>query len=131
MANKWVEHVRAFAKKNKMSYGCAISDPKCKSSYHSEKNVPALETPMRTSRVIKATPPKGEPPKPKPKPKPRVKLLVPRPPPPLPSEVAGAVAVAGADRLPRNWKPKPRPTNKDEIDNLFRGRIQSLFRRPQ
>lgn len=122
MANKWVEHVRAFAKKNKMSYGCAISEPECKKSYHAGKDVPALETPMRTSRVIKANPPK---------PKPRVKLVVPRPPPPLPSEVARAGPIAGADRLPRNWKPKPRPTSKEEIDDLFRGRIQSLFRRPQ
>ena len=60
MANKWVEHVRAFAKKKGISYGCAVSDEQCKSSYHAGKDVPALETPMRTSRVIKATPPKGE-----------------------------------------------------------------------
>jgi hypothetical protein len=57
MVNKWVEHIRAFAKKNGQSYGCALSDPKCKSSYHDAKGVPALETPMRTSRVIKANPP--------------------------------------------------------------------------
>lgn len=60
MVNKWVEHIRAFAKKNNLSYGCALSDPKCKSSYHAGKGVPDLETPMRTSRVIKANPPKVE-----------------------------------------------------------------------
>lgn len=60
MVNKWVEHIRAFAKKNGLTYGCALSDPKCKSSYHDGKGVPALETPMRTSRVIKANPPKVE-----------------------------------------------------------------------
>jgi hypothetical protein len=60
MVNKWVEHIRAFAKKNGQSYGCALSDPKCKSSYHDAKGVPDLETPMRTSRVIKANPPKVE-----------------------------------------------------------------------
>lgn len=37
MVNKWVEHIRAFAKKNNLSYGCALSDPKCKSSYHASK----------------------------------------------------------------------------------------------
>jgi hypothetical protein len=67
MPNKWVEHVKQYAKKHNLSYGCAVSDPGCKSSYHAGKDVPPLETPMRTSRVIKATPPKGEAPKPKPK----------------------------------------------------------------
>jgi hypothetical protein len=37
MVNKWVEHIRAFAKKNDLTYGCALSDPKCKSSYHASK----------------------------------------------------------------------------------------------
>jgi len=69
MANKWVEHIRAFAKKHNLSYGCALSDPKCKETYKSGKEAPPLETPMRTSRIIKPTPPKGEPPKPKPSPK--------------------------------------------------------------
>ena len=58
MPNKWVEHVKQYAKKHNLSYGCAVSDPGCKSSYHAGKDVPPLETPMRTSRVIKATPPK-------------------------------------------------------------------------
>ena len=37
MPNAWVEHTRAFAKKNGISYGCAISDPKNKESYHANK----------------------------------------------------------------------------------------------
>ena len=37
MPNAWVEHTRAFAKANGMSYGCAISDPKNKESYHAKK----------------------------------------------------------------------------------------------
>lgn len=61
MPNKWVEHIRAFAKKNNMTYGCALSDPRTKSSYKEGKDVPPLETPMRTARVIKATPPKPQP----------------------------------------------------------------------
>jgi len=31
--NKWIEHVKDFAKKNSVSYGCAISMPECKASY--------------------------------------------------------------------------------------------------
>jgi len=31
--NKWVEHVRKFAKDNNISYACAVSDPACKASY--------------------------------------------------------------------------------------------------
>lgn len=33
MANKWIEHVKKFAKDNKMKYTEALKDPKCKSSY--------------------------------------------------------------------------------------------------
>jgi len=68
MPNKWVEHVRSYAKKHGLSYGCAVSDPNCKKSYHDGKDVPPLETPMRTSRVIKATPPKPPAPAPAPAP---------------------------------------------------------------
>lgn len=38
MPNKWIEHVRAFAKKNNIAYGCAISNPDCKSSYNKVKS---------------------------------------------------------------------------------------------
>ena len=38
--NKWILHVKKFASDNNVSYGCAISDPRCKSSYVKEdKNV--------------------------------------------------------------------------------------------
>ena len=33
MPNKWVEHVKAFAAKNNLSYACALSKPECKQSY--------------------------------------------------------------------------------------------------
>lgn len=29
----WIIHVKSFALKNKMSYACALSDARCKSSY--------------------------------------------------------------------------------------------------
>lgn len=31
--NKWIQHVKAYAAKHKMSYMMALKDPKCKSSY--------------------------------------------------------------------------------------------------
>lgn len=37
MVNKWVEHVRQFAKENGLSYGCALSTAECKASYQSSK----------------------------------------------------------------------------------------------
>ena len=33
MPNKWIERVKKFSRENNMSYGGAISDPRCKSSY--------------------------------------------------------------------------------------------------
>jgi len=44
MANSWVEHVRKFASKNGISYGCAVSDPECKASYHKQKARNAKKT---------------------------------------------------------------------------------------
>lgn len=33
MANKWIEHVKAYAKNNNVNYSTALKDPKCKNSY--------------------------------------------------------------------------------------------------
>ena len=33
MSNKWVQHVQQYAKDNKMSFSCALSDPKLKDNY--------------------------------------------------------------------------------------------------
>jgi hypothetical protein len=32
--SKWIEHVKAFAKKHKMKYNEALKDPRCKASYY-------------------------------------------------------------------------------------------------
>ncbi len=37
MPNPWVEHIRAFAKKHGLAYGCALSNPQCRASYKSKK----------------------------------------------------------------------------------------------
>lgn len=39
--NRWVEHVRSYASQHGLSYGCALSDPQCKASYHSDKSIKA------------------------------------------------------------------------------------------
>ena len=33
MTNKWIEHVRKYAKDNNISYACALSTPECKNTY--------------------------------------------------------------------------------------------------
>jgi len=32
--NAWTLHVKAFARKHNLSYGCAMSTPECRESYH-------------------------------------------------------------------------------------------------
>jgi len=39
MANKWIEYVKAYAKKNNMKYSEALKDPKCKAGYKSGEGV--------------------------------------------------------------------------------------------
>lgn len=65
MANAWVEHVRKFASKNGISYGCAVSDPECKASYHKQKarnakktRTPAQETEGMGAEDVDAPKPK-------------------------------------------------------------------------
>ena len=36
MSNSWIEHVKKFAKDNNLSYGCALTDAKCKSAYNKQ-----------------------------------------------------------------------------------------------
>ena len=33
MANSWVEHIKKWAKDNNSTYGCALSNPRCKEEY--------------------------------------------------------------------------------------------------
>jgi len=39
MPNRWVDHVKSFAAKNNLSYGCALSKPECKESYRAKYGV--------------------------------------------------------------------------------------------
>jgi predicted metal-binding transcription factor (methanogenesis marker protein 9) len=37
MVNPWILHVKQFAKKNNLQYGCAISNPECAKEYKMNK----------------------------------------------------------------------------------------------
>ena len=43
MANKWIEHIKKWAKDNNSTYGCALSNPKCKEDYKKSKEEPKQE----------------------------------------------------------------------------------------
>jgi hypothetical protein len=56
MPNKWIEHVKQFAADNKVSYMCAIADPRTKETYTKiekpKTETPKIKTP-KTEKPIK------------------------------------------------------------------------------
>jgi hypothetical protein len=48
--NPWVEHVRAYALKNKISYGCAISE--ASATYTKTKAKPKPKTKTKSLKII-------------------------------------------------------------------------------
>jgi len=44
MSNPWVLHVKDYAKKNDLSYMCAMSQPECKASYKKPTPVKKIKT---------------------------------------------------------------------------------------
>ena len=48
MVNPWVQHIRNYASKNGQTYGCALSDPKCKDAYKSSKSTTSTKTTKST-----------------------------------------------------------------------------------
>jgi hypothetical protein len=47
--NAWTLHVKQFAKEHNLSYGCAMSTPECRQSYHrpARERRPARESSFR------------------------------------------------------------------------------------
>ena len=37
MVNAWIQHIKQFAAKKKVPYGCALSDHACRATYKSKK----------------------------------------------------------------------------------------------
>ena len=56
MPNDWIEHVRAFAKKNNLSYGCAITNPNVKDGYV-KKSKPVTVKKSKEQEESRATAP--------------------------------------------------------------------------
>lgn len=48
-SNPWVHHVKLFAEKNKLRYGCALSDPKIKEGYTKGKFTDKEDIPLAPS----------------------------------------------------------------------------------
>jgi len=60
MPNAWIQHVKKFARDNNMAYACAISDPRCKSSYKKPAVAKAMVRPavnVVVEEEKKSTPP--------------------------------------------------------------------------
>lgn len=76
MPSRWIEHVKEFAKKNNMSYGCALSDPNLKKGY-----VPTGDKKRKPEKLEMATPST--------EPKPKNIVIKPRPT-PAPKSAGGA-----------------------------------------
>ena len=54
MVNKWVEHIKTFAKKNNLTYACALSNKECINSYKKLKDKPVevINTPIKSKKQI-------------------------------------------------------------------------------
>lgn len=51
--NKWIEHVRKYAKENNIAFSCAISDKRCKETYNKIPKVSYKEKKQKkTNQVI-------------------------------------------------------------------------------
>ena len=51
--NKWVLHVKKWSVDHKMAYGCAISDPDCKASYHGKSEPKVEPKPAKPAKPAK------------------------------------------------------------------------------
>ena len=48
--NKWIEHIRNYAKTHNLSYSCALSNPDCKKSYRTP-NTTMDENQLKKSKI--------------------------------------------------------------------------------
>lgn len=48
MPNRWIEHVKKFARENGLSYGCAMSNPNLKDGY-----IPSVKMSSKDKKQIK------------------------------------------------------------------------------
>jgi hypothetical protein len=50
--NQWIEHIKKFASKNNISYGCAMTTPECKESYKRKLEKSSIKTDMEWDKQI-------------------------------------------------------------------------------
>ena len=60
MVNAWVAHIKAFAAKHKIAYGCALSNPDCRASYKPKKKPSARSLLSSVDGIEKADMPAME-----------------------------------------------------------------------
>jgi hypothetical protein len=46
MVNAWVEHVKDFARRKRVAYGCAVSNPECSKEYKTMKALKGMKKVM-------------------------------------------------------------------------------------
>jgi hypothetical protein len=47
MANQWTTHVKDYAQRNNLSYGCALSKPECKAEYREKYPKPLTKKQLK------------------------------------------------------------------------------------
>ena len=53
MVNRWIEHVKTFAKKNNTTYGCALSNPRISDGYVSSlKSIGKKSVPLTMNEIV-------------------------------------------------------------------------------
>jgi hypothetical protein len=97
MPSRWIEHVKEFAKKNNMSYGCALSDPNLKKGY-----VPAGDKKRKPEKLEMATPST--------EPKPKNIVIKPRP-------KADVEAIKDFAKAWKESQPKEHPLSNNKKEN--------------
>ena len=53
MSNSWIEHVKKYAKDNNLSYGCALTNAKCKSTYNNQPSSKSKKKTCKTCNMNK------------------------------------------------------------------------------
>lgn len=51
MANKWVEHIKACAKKNGVNFPTALRSAECKASYYSKRETAPKMAPKKDRKM--------------------------------------------------------------------------------
>lgn len=49
--NRWIKHIREYAKRNGVTYSCALSDPRCVEEYRNPKKEVKQETKQEVIEV--------------------------------------------------------------------------------